>query len=324
MSDKPAIDLLTVMKPSPLWAPQLAARFRVHERLHLTDEAAFAEVAPRVRAIAASGDSRVDAALIARLPALELISVMGVGYDGVAVAAAKARGIVVTHTPDVLNDDVADLALGLMLCAARQLPQADRHVRSGDWEAKGNMPLARKMSGARLGLVGIGRIGQAIAQRALAFGMQVGYTARSARPQLPYAFHASVAALAAHSDFLVLITPGGAGTRHLVDAEVLQALGKGRGEGFLINVARGSVVDEPALIDALERGVIAGAGLDVFEDEPRVPERLRDLPQVVLTPHIGSATGATRQAMADLAQANLVAHFEGRPLPTPVPECRGA
>ena len=262
----------------------------------------------------------MPAALIAQLPALEIISVMGVGYDGVDVAAAKARGVVVTHTPNVLNDDVADLALGLMLCCSRQLPAADRYVREGRW-LKATMPLARKMSGARLGIVGMGRIGQAIAQRALAFGMQIAYTARSAKPELPFAFLPSAAALAAEVDFLVLITPGGAGTKHLIDAAVLQALGKGRGEGILVNVARGSVVDEAALVDALERGVIAGAGLDVFEDEPRVPQRLIALPQVVLVPHIGSATGQTRQAMADLCFANLQAHFAGRPLLSPVPEC---
>lgn len=311
-------DLLAVAKPSPLLAPQLAAAFTVHERLHETDPAAFAVVAPRVRAIAASGESRISAELLTQLPALEIVSVMGVGYDGVDVAAAKSRGVVVTHTPDVLNDDVADLAIGLMLCAARQLPAADRYVREGRWP-NGPMPLARKMSGARLGLVGMGRIGQAIALRAAAFGMRIAYTARNARPALPYLYHPTAATLAEHSDFLVVITPGGAGTRHLIDAEVLAALGP---KGILVNVARGSVVDEAALIEALEHGLIAGAALDVFENEPHVPERLRALPQVVLAPHIGSATTATRQAMADLAFANLREHFAGRRPPTPVPECR--
>jgi len=317
--------LLAVAKLPPLLAPQLAAAFTVHDRVHdprqQPDPAAFDAIAPQVRAIAATGDSVVTAELLARLPALEIISVMGVGYDGIDVAAAVARGVMVTHTPDVLNDDVADLAIGLMLCAARQLPAADRHVRDGRWPA-GPMPLARKVSGARLGLVGMGRIGQAIATRAQAFGMQIGYTARSARPGLPYKFFLTPAALAAQSDFLVLITPGGAATRGLVDAEVLRALGQGRGQGFLVNVARGSVVDEPALIAALEQGVIAGAALDVFANEPHVPERLRALPQVVLAPHIGSATTATRQAMADLAAANLRAHFAGQRPPTPVPECQ--
>ena len=315
--ETPEIDVLAVAKLSPLLAPQLAAAYRVHDRMHEADPAAFAAVAPRIRGIAASGESKVGAELMAQLPALEIISVMGVGYDGIDVAAAKARGIQVTHTPNVLNDDVADLAIGLMLCAARQLPAADRHVREGRWAASGPMPLARKMSGARLGLVGMGRIGQAIAQRAAAFGMSIAYTSRSARSGLPYRYFPSAAALAAESDFLVVITPGGAGTRKLIGAEVLAALGS---NGILVNVARGSVVDEAALVDALERGVIAGAGLDVFENEPHVPARLLALPHVVLAPHIGSATGQTRQAMADLAAANLAAFFAGRPLLSPVPE----
>ena len=318
---KPRPEILAMPRMSPLLAPQLAAAFTVHDRLHETDPAAWAAAAPRIRAIAASGESKVPAALIAQLPALEIISVMGVGYDGIDVAAAKARGVVVTHTPDVLNDDVADLALALMLCAARQLPAADRFVRAGQW-LQGPMPLARKLSGARLGLVGMGRIGQAIARRALAFGMDIAYTARSAKPALPFQHLPSAEALAERSDFLVVITPGGAATRHLIDAQVLAALGRsGPGGGILVNVARGTVVDEAALIDALERGVIAGAGLDVFEAEPNVPERLRALPQVVLTPHVGSATRNTRQAMADLAFDNLQRQLAGQPVRTPVPEC---
>ena len=312
-----APEVLAVARLPPMLLPQLRAAFLVHEGVHDSASAEFAKLAPRVRAVAGGGESKVNAELLALLPALEIISVMGVGYDGIDVKAAKARGIVVTHTPDVLNDDVADLAIGLMLSAARQLPAADRYVRAGHW-TQGAMPLARKMSGARLGLVGMGRIGQAIALRALAFGMDVAYTSR--RPKdVPYRYLPSAVALAEQADFLVVITPGGAATRHMVNAQVLAALGH---HGILVNVARGSVVDEAALIDALERGVIAGAGLDVFEDEPNVPERLRALPQVVLTPHIGSATGQTRQAMADRAFANLSAHFSGRPLPSPVPECR--
>jgi hydroxypyruvate reductase len=315
--------VLTASKLSPFYMERLNPTFEVHDRLHehqnAGDAAAFAKVAPRVTAIAAGGESRVSAALIAQLPALQIISVMGVGYDGVDVAAAKARGIVVTHTPNVLNDDVADLALGLMLNTMRQLPQADAWVRSGDWEAKGPMPLARKLSGSKLGLVGMGRIGQAIATRALAFNMSVAYHTRSVNAAVPYQNHAKLADLAHACDVLCVITPGGAGTKHLINAEVLKALGP---QGVLINVARGSVVDEAALIDALERGVIAGAGLDVFEDEPRVPARLRALRQVVLAPHIGSATDHTRRAMADLAMANLTSHYGKLPLPTPVPECR--
>jgi len=316
VANKP--DLLTVARLAPFLLEPLQAAFTVHDRLHETDPAALARLAPQIRAICGSGESKVSAALINQLPALEVISIMGVGYDGVDVAAAKARGVMVGHTPDVLNDDVADLALALMLNVARRLPQADQYVRQGQWPG-GPMPLARKMSGARLGLVGMGRIGQAIAHRALAFGMSIAYTARSAKPALPYAFHATPRELAAAVDFLVVITPGGAATRKLIDADVLRALGP---EGYLVNVARGSVVDEAALIAALQQGVIAGAALDVFENEPNVPEALRTMDKVVLAPHLGSATVQTRQAMAARALANLQAHFAGQPLPSAVPECR--
>ncbi len=314
----PDIEILAVANPPPFLLQPLQAKYIVHQRLHETDPAAFAKAAPRIRAIAASGDSKVGADLIAQLPALEVISVMGVGYDGIDVAAAKARGVLVTHTPAVLNDDVADLAIALMLAWARQIPRADRFVRAGEWP-KGPLPLGRKLSGARLGLVGMGRIGQAIAQRAAAFGMTIAYTARSAKRELAHAYLPSAAALAAQSDFLVVITPGGAGTRHLIDAAVLTALGP---QGCLVNVARGSVVDEAALIAALSAGEIAGAALDVFENEPTVPQALREMDNVVLTPHIGSATAQTRRAMAALAFDNLDARLSGKPAPTPVPECR--
>ncbi len=316
-TDKPRV--LTVSRLPALYLDVLNTTYTVHDRLHETDPAAFERIAPLVRAIAASGESKVPGALMARLPALKLVSVMGVGYDGVDVAAAKQRGVMVTHTPDVLNDEVADTALGLMVCAARQLPAADRHVRAGLW-LKGPMPLSRRMTGARLGIVGMGRIGKAIAHRAQAFSMPVAYTARSAKDELPYTFYATPAELAADSDFLVVITPGGAGTRKLIDATVLRALGA---KGILVNVARGSVVDETALIEALQTGVLGGAALDVFEDEPRVPQALMDMPHVVLAPHIGSATRETRQAMADLALDNLRLHFTGQPLLTPVAELRG-
>ncbi|MBX9610677.1 MAG: 2-hydroxyacid dehydrogenase [Burkholderiales bacterium] len=309
-------DVLVVAK---LWPPMMEAlhgAFVVHDRIHQTDPAALAAVAPRIRAMAASGESKVPRELIAQLPALEIISVFGVGYDGVDVAAARERDIHVTHTPDVLTDDVADLALGLVLAVARRIPQADQYVRQGHWP-EGPAPLARKVSGARLGVVGLGRIGQAIAQRAEAFGMAVAYTARHEKAGCAYPYHPTPAALAAAVDFLVVITPGGAQTRKLIDTEVLTALGP---QGFLVNVARGSVVDQAALVEALQAGRIAGAGLDVFEDEPDVPLALRAMDNVVLTPHIGSATWQTRRAMADLAFGNLQAHFAGQPLLTPVPQ----
>jgi hydroxypyruvate reductase len=310
------LHVLAAAKLAPLYAQKLAAQFVMHDRPSDLQSAEFAQLAPNITAVAAQGETVLRADLMDKLPALKLISVMGVGYDGIDVAAAKARGIVVTHTPNVLNDDVADLALGLMISTSRQLCAADRYVREGRWPA-GPMPLARKMSGARVGIVGMGRIGQAIAHRALAFGMSIAYTSRSPK-DVPYRYLPTSLALAAESEFLVIITPGGAGTLKMIDASVLAALGT---KGILINVARGSVVDETALIDALEKGVIAGAGLDVFESEPAVPERLRAMQHVVLTPHIGSATAHTRGAMADLAVANLRACFDGAPLLTPIPEC---
>ena len=307
-----------VLVVAKLWPPMMEAlhgAFTVHDRLDQTDPAAFALAAPRIRAIAANGESKVGRDLIAKLPALEIISVFGVGYDGIDVAAARERGIHVTHTPNVLNDEVADLAIGLMLAVARRIPQADRHVREGRWPS-GPAPLARKVSGSRLGIVGLGRIGHAIAKRAEAFDMSIAYTSRTPKPGSPYRYLPDPAALAAEVDFLVVITPGGAATRKLIDAKVLAALGP---DGYLVNVARGSVIDEQALIAALEKGTIAGAGLDVFEDEPNVPEALRALDNVVLTPHIGSATWQTRRAMGDLSFGNLQAHFAGQPLLSPVP-----
>lgn len=298
--------------------PFLMASLQANFALHLRDNNPAPEALSRVRAIVGGGEAKIDQALMDQMPALEMISICGVGYDGVDVAAAKARGIPVTHTPDVLNDDVADLAIALMLSIGRQLPQSDQFVRANRW-VEGAFPLTRKVSGAKLGIVGIGRIGQAIAKRAAAFGMDISYNARSAKADLPFTFVADVVELAEKVDFLVAITPGGAGTRHLINAKVLQALGP---QGYLINVARGSVVDEAALIEALQNHTIAGAALDVYQDEPRVPEALRVLPNVVLTPHMASGTAETRKAMSDLALANLQAHLSGSPLLTPVPECR--
>jgi len=315
MADTDRIEVLTAAKLWPPMMESLRGAYTVHDRTHQSDAAAFAAVAPRIRAIAASGESKVPRELIAQMPALEIVSVFGVGYDGVDVAAARERGIAVTHTPNVLNDEVADLAMALVLAVSRRLVEADRYVRSGAW-AIGAMPLARKVSGARMGIVGLGRIGMAIAKRAEAFGISVAYTSRNARPDAPYPYFASAEALAREVDFLVVITPGGAATRKLIDAKVLAALGK---KGYLVNVARGSVVDEQALVSALRDGTIAGAGLDVFENEPNVPSELLALDNVVLTPHVGSATWQTRQAMADLAFGNLTAHFAGKPLLSPVP-----
>jgi lactate dehydrogenase-like 2-hydroxyacid dehydrogenase len=307
-------EILTVAKLWPPYLEELQQTYVVHDRTHELDAAAFAQIAPRVKAIAGGGESQVTRDLMAQLPALEMISVFGVGYDRYDVAAARERGIPITNTPDVLTDDVADMGISLMLAVARTIPQADKYVREGKWPS-GPMPLARKVTGARLGIVGLGRIGSAIARRAAGFDMSIAYTSRNKVVGSPYAYYPTPAALAAEVDFLMVITPGGAGTKGLISADVLKALGS---KGYLINVARGSVVDEAALITALQNNVIAGAALDVFENEPHVPAALCEMSNVVLAPHVASATWQTRRAMADLAFGNLQAHFAGKPLLTPI------
>lgn len=310
-------DVLAVAKLHPFYLQALETLYTVHDRTHVTDPAAFAQLAPRIMGVAGTGEASVPRSLLAQVTHAKVVSVFGVGYDGVDVPAAIEHGIPVTHTPEVLTDDVADLAMGLVLSVGRTIPQADQFVRAGQWP-NGPMPLARKVSGARMGIVGLGRIGKAIAQRACGFGMSIAYTARSEKRDVSFKYYPSAAELAANVDFLVVITPGGAGTKHLINADVLKALGP---RGFLINVARGSVVDEEALIAALQNGTIAGAGLDVFAHEPNVPQALWSMRNVVLTPHMASATTETRQAMADLAFANMKAGISGQPLRTPVPEC---
>jgi lactate dehydrogenase-like 2-hydroxyacid dehydrogenase len=313
-------DVLAVAKLHPFYRQALDSLYTVHDRTHETDPQAFAALAPRILGVAGTGEALVPGSLLRQLPQARVVSVFGVGYDGVDIPTAIEQGIPVTHTPGVLTEDVADLAMGLVLAVGRQIALADQFVRAGRWP-QGPLALGRKVSGARMGIVGMGRIGQAIAQRAQAFGMSITYTARSPHAELSHRYFPDAASLASQSDFLVVITPGGAGTRHLINAQVLQALGP---QGFLINVARGSVVDEQALIEALTQGTIAGAGLDVFADEPRVPSALWAMPQVVLTPHMASATAQTRQAMADLAFANMRAGIEGQALLTPVPEWTAA
>jgi len=230
----------------------------------------------------------------------------------------KERGIVVTHTPGTMTADVADLALGLMLSVGRRIAQADKFLRNGDWVME-SFAMTRRVSGARVGILGLGRIGRAIAQRAQAFDMQVSYCGRAPKADVSYTFYDKVEAMAAAVDFLVVAVPGGAPTQGLVNATVLRNLGP---KGYLINIARGAVVDQAALLQALKDKTIAGAGLDVFWDEPRVPSEFRTLSNVVLTPHIGSHTEETRRAMADLTMANLRAFYAKQPLPTPVPECQ--
>jgi len=308
------IDILIAAKLLPYLHQRLQDHFRCHVMDSL-DAASLAAIAPSIRGIACRGESHVTRDFIAQFPALELISVFGVGYDGVDAVAARERGVQVTHTPDVLTDDVADFAMTLLLSSARQIVRADAFARSGAWN-KGPFPLTTKVSGAKLGIVGLGRIGRAIAQRATAFGMAISYHNRKPQQDVSYRYVADLKTLATEVDFLVLAMPGGTDTRALITGEILEALGP---KGFLVNVARGSVVDQSALIKALQEGKIAGAGLDVFENEPNIPEALAKLDNVVLTPHIASGTLVTRMAMADLAFNNLAAHFDGKPVLTPVP-----
>jgi len=299
MRDLPDLYLTAGMTSSQMDA--LAKRFRIHRD----------NPPVTTRAIVGGGSVLVDRAVLDAFPALEIVAVNGVGYDRIDLDAVRARGVRVTTTPDVLTDDVADLAIALMLAVDRRIAFNDRTVREGGW----NVPLGRRTSGRRIGIFGFGRIGQAIARRAAPFAREVLYTARHERPDAGYRFVPDIGALAEACDTLILIAPGGEATRHIVDAGVLARLGA---QGVLINVARGSLVDEPALIAALAAGTIAGAGLDVYEDEPHVPEALKAMDQVVLLPHQGSATAECRAAMGALVIANLDAHFAGLPLVTPL------
>ena len=302
--------------PLPTFMMQMLQQgdYVVHDHTHIKDPGALS----KVTAVVGTGGAKVDKKLLMMLPHVKLIAICGVGYDGVDIAAAKEKDIVVTHTPGVLTDDVADLAFGLVLSIGRRIPHADRFVRNGDWVDDAFM-LTHKVSGARLGIVGMGRIGRAIAKRASAFDMHIAYASRAPKADLPYRFYDDVAALAAEVDYLVVAVPGGDDTHHLIDSEVLLALGQ---KGYLINIARGSVVDQPVLVQALKDKTIAGAALDVFWDEPIVDPELRRLSNVVLTPHIASATVETRHAMAALTMQNLQAFYDKAVLPTPVPECQ--
>lgn len=308
----------TVLMPGPYteWdMPILEQDYRLVKLWDAEDrDALIASHAAEVRAIATRGDLGASSQLIAALPNLEFIGCFGVGTDGIDLEAAKARGIRVTNTPDVLTEDVADLALALMLATTRKVVAAERHVRDGDW-LRCNMPLATRLWGKRLGIIGMGRIGQAVAKRAAAFSMEIAYYGRSEKPELPYPFVPDLVELARWSDMLVATLAGGAGTKGLIDGAVFEALGP---EGYFVNVARGSVVDEPALIAALQSHRIKAAGLDVFLNEPHIDRHFLALDNVVLQPHHGSGTVETRQAMGQLVRDNLAAHFAGRPLLTPV------
>ncbi|MEE2057110.1 2-hydroxyacid dehydrogenase [Rhodococcus artemisiae] len=269
----------------------------------------------RITAVVTSGRTGVDAALMAALPNLGAIVHFGVGYDTTDVDRAAELGIGVSNTPDVLTDCVADTAVGLLLDTMRGFTAADRFVRAGRWPVEGNVPLSRKVSGSSVGIVGLGRIGSAIADRLTAFGCRIVYHNRNEITGSPYHYAASPTELAASVDVLIVAAAGGSGTRHLVDRDVLEALGP---RGFLINVARGSVVDEAALVDLLQQGALAGAGLDVFADEPQVPEELLQLDNVVLLPHLASGTVETRAAMEELTLRNLENYLRTGNLVTPV------
>ncbi|HUH88638.1 MAG TPA: 2-hydroxyacid dehydrogenase [Pusillimonas sp.] len=275
------------------------------------------EHAHTVEALIASSFYPARATLIHQLPQLKAIFNLGVGYDGIDVSLAHSRGIQVSNTPDVLNDCVADLTWGLILATMRGMGRAERFVRSGQWQSRlAALPLGRRVTGKRLGIVGLGRVGLAVAQRAAGFSMELRYHNRRPRTDVAWGYETSPKALAAWADILVVATVGGADTQHLIDRSVLEALGP---DGVLINVARGTVVDEAALIEALSNGTIAAAGLDVFEAEPHVPDALKALENVVLMPHIASATLETRQAMINLMVENAESYARTGKVLTPVP-----
>jgi lactate dehydrogenase-like 2-hydroxyacid dehydrogenase len=270
--------------------------------------------ADNIRAVATSGHHGCPKEVMTGLPNLEIIASYGVGYDAIDVAACKAAGVRVSNTPDVLNDAVAEITLGLMIALCRRIPQADQHTRNGQWPG-GNYPLTGELTGAKVGILGLGRIGKEIARRCQVFKMQVVYHGRSEQQYEPYPYYADLVEMAKDVEWLVVIAPGSAETAGIVSRQVMEALGP---EGNLVNMARGSLVDETALVELLQSRRLGGAALDVFAQEPKVPEALFGLDNVVLSPHQGSATHKTRTAMGDLVIKNLAAHFAGDPLPTPV------
>jgi lactate dehydrogenase-like 2-hydroxyacid dehydrogenase len=306
------VEILQTHKLLATCEQALAARYTVHKLHEANDrEALLGELKDRVRGIAGSS---VNAALMDRLPKLEIIANFGVGYDSIDTTAAKARNIRVTNTPDVLNDAVAEIAIGLMIALARRLPQADQYVRQGKWPS-GTFPFQVELNGKTVSILGLGRIGKEIAARAQAMKMRVVYHGRKRQPDEPFVFYDNLVEMARDADWLVIIAPGGKGTEKIVSREVLEALGP---NGYLVNMARGSLVDEPAMLELLQSRKLGGAALDVFMEEPRVPEAFFALDNVVLSPHQGSATQQTRDKMGALVVANLDAWFAGEPLLSPV------
>jgi lactate dehydrogenase-like 2-hydroxyacid dehydrogenase len=294
------------------------AGLNLHRAFAASDQDAFInQIAPKVRAIAAvAGHGPVNSAIMSRFPKLEIVSSFGVGYDHIDAKWAGQHGIVVTNTPDVLNEEVADTALGLTLATVRHLPQAEKYLRAGHWPKQGDYQLTPSLRDRTAGIVGMGRIGKAIARRFEAMKVRVVYHSRRAA-DVPYRHYPNLLDMARDVNLMIVITPGGAATRNLVNAEVLKALGA---DGILINVARGSVVDEEALIKALKDKTILSAGLDVFVNEPQVPQELIEMENVVLLPHVGSASHATRRAMDELVANNIISWFSGKGPLTPVPE----
>ncbi|MEM1384403.1 MAG: 2-hydroxyacid dehydrogenase [Pseudomonadota bacterium] len=308
-------ELLQIAPMMPHVEAALAGAYAVHRFWEAPEGAALlAELGPRIRAVATDGHAGCAPEILQALPALEIIASYGVGYDAIDIPACKARGVRVTNTPEVLNDAMAEITLGLMIALCRRIPQADAHVRAGRWPADG-FPLTGELTGAKVGILGLGRIGKEIARRCQVFKMQVVYHGRSEQPHQPYPFYADLEAMAHDVDWLVVIAPGSAETAGIVSRRVMEALGP---SGALVNVARGSLVDEKAMVALLAEGKLGAAALDVFEREPEVPEPLWAMENVVLSPHQGSATHKTRAAMGDLVVRNLAAHFAGDPLPTPV------
>ena len=310
------IELLQVTALPPFLVERLEKEFILHDYLNAADPDDLVDnVSPRIRGILAGGMKGANADLINRLKNLEIIASFSVGYDATDVVVAQTRGVIVTHTPEVLTGDVADLAMTFILMVTRRIGEAERFLRSGQW-LDGRMDLGTTVRGKRLGILGLGRIGMAVARRAEVFGLQISYHDIKPMGDLVYRSYSTALDLALASDILLVACEGGTATQGLVDNDVLEALGP---DGYLINAARGTIVDQQALIIALKTGIIAGAALDVFNGEPEVPAELMSIENVVLTPHIASSTHETRRAMADLVYDNLRAHFDGKSVLTPVP-----
>lgn len=308
-------EIILVAKEFQHTQERLETEFTAHKLYEATDRDAFLALhAHSVRALATYTGWGANAELMDALPKLELIAHFGVGYDPIDVAAAKQRNIMVTNTPDVLNDCVADMAMSLVLNVMRQFPQSENWLRSGKWHEVIGYPLTVSLSGKTLGILGLGRIGEAIAKRAQAFGMKIAYHNRS-KKNVPYPYYGDPVALAEHCDVLLVAAPGGAETKNIVNAAVLDALGP---KGFLVNIARGTLIDEPVLIRYLQENRIAGAGLDVYVKEPQAPPELFALENAVIYPHVGSATLETRTAMGNLQLENLRLYFAGKPVKTRV------